>query len=196
MFLLSDSALCNDCFKCIEPVCSINIHLTRTVKISVHAIGAYKDPLKYFILAKGWRDRTASRQLGLLIWQTTPIKHNRFDCIVPIPLHWSREMLRGFNQANVMAMALSALSGKPIVYLIRRAKATEYQFRLSGIDRQTNVKNVFVQDIDLIKQYQDKDILMIDDLMTTGATLQEAGRELLRYNPRSITAVVGARVCV
>jgi ComF family protein len=195
-FLNTDAILCDYCIGVIEPVTSTAVRVTVSKSIPVHAIGAYKDPLKYLILAKGWSDRTASYQLGTLLWHNSIVAALSFDCIVPVPLHWSRSLVRGFNQAQIMAQVISDLSNKPVIPLLKRIRATRYQARLSGVHRTVNVREVFAIDTRYKEWCTDKDILIIDDLMTTGATLQEIGKALLPHKPRSIVAVVAARVCI
>jgi len=193
---MADQVLCAACSDLIEPVASALLRVTRTEKMDVVAIGAYRDPLKFLILAKSWGDRTAATQLATLIWHKTTLQNRSFDLIVPVPLHWRRQLTRGFNQAELMAQRLSALSGKPVVKLVKRVQSTQFQSALYGAaHRKANVHQVFALDERLIDATRDKHILLIDDLMTTGATLQEIGKVLLKAKPLSITAAVGARVC-
>ena len=161
----------------------------------VICIGEYKDPLKKLILAKGWSEYVASHELGQLMYECTPIKHMAFDLIVPIPLHWTRYAWRGYNQAHEMAQILSEQLDIPCVELIKRVRATPLQSSVAHTQREGNVKNVFALNKTNLAQYKNKRILLVDDLMTTGATLQSAGKIICRQlKPASLHAVVAARV--
>ena len=194
MFLDVRDTFCKGCANLIHPIVSRKLLITKTRVITVLAISDYKEPLKSLILAKGRFDIVASHQLGALIWQTTHLKNMPFDYIVPIPLHWTRYARRGYNQADEMAKVLAQKSGKPIVHVLSRARRTVYQSELTQDKRVENVKDVFACSPINTTQYRDAHILLVDDLMTTGATLRAAARELLRLRPASITAVVACRV--
>lgn len=193
-FLTSDTIFCVPCSDRITPIVSAQLHISKDVVVSVYAIAAYKDPIKRLILAKGWRDILASRRLGSLIWEHTYVSSFDFDCIVPIPLHWTRYLSRGYNQAEEIAAVLSAKSNKPVISCLQRIQKTKYQAALSAEQRKKNVHNVFSVSLKKEAIIQGSHILLVDDLMTTGATLQEAAKALLRFKPKKISIVVAARV--
>ena len=113
--------------------------------------------------------------------------------IVPIPLHWTRYIARGYNQAFEIASVLALKSKKPVISCLRRVRKTEYQAVLSAEHRKKNIQMAFsvMKNPEYI---EGKHILLVDDLMTTGATLQEATKILLKYKPKKISVVVAARV--
>lgn len=194
-FLHENSIFCIECENQIKPIVSTQLEITKTKSITVFAISAYKHPIKALILGKSWRNRLAAKQLGQLMWRKTYIKNVPFDLIVPVPLHWSRYAKRGYNQAEVMAQELSALSGKPIMNLVKRIKRTPFLSSVSAEQRIGMVKDVF-QLIAFEKgQFKDKHILLVDDLMTTGVTLRAVAKELYKAKPAVITSVTAARVC-
>jgi competence protein ComFC len=186
--------LCQKCLDSMQPIISTTVHITNTQSIKVFAIAAYKEPLKKLILAKSYSNIAASNQLGHLIWQLTHIPHASFDIIVPIPLHWTRLASRGYNQADEIAQILSKKSGKPVKHLLKRVKRTRYQAELESALRQENVKNALVLTTQNHSLFEGKHILLVDDLMTTGATLRVAARELFKLKPASVSAVVACRV--
>jgi len=161
--------------------------------MKIFAISDYKDPLKKLILAKRWDAIAASRQIGQIFWQASYVKNVDFDYIVPISLHWIRFVRRGFNQAQKIAQVLAEKSDKPVVHLLKRAKRTAYQSQLVYTQRSENLKNAFVLN-KVEKKYNNKHLLLVDDLMTTGAILHAGVRELLKLKPRLITAAVVCRV--
>jgi ComF family protein len=185
---------CNECMQTIQPVISTTMHLNTTQSIKIFTIAAYQDPLKKLILAKSWSNIAASNQLGHLIWQLTNLPHTPCDIFVPIPLHWTRFAWRGYNQADEIAKVLSEKSGKPVAHILRRIKRTRYQAELESVLRQENVKKALTLHVKDATQYEGKHIILVDDLMTTGATLRAAAKELFKLKPASISAVVACRV--
>ncbi len=105
---------------------------------------------------------------------------NRFDLIIPVPLHKSRKRRRGYNQSEKFAEGLSQLLQLPCdESIVERAVKTTTQTRKTKIERWENVKDVFQ-----IKQPEKiigKRILLVDDVITTGATLEACGQQLLNF---------------
>ncbi len=102
----------------------------------------------------------------------------RFDAIVPVPLHRSKLKTRGYNQSELIAKYISFKIDAPVLKLIIRTKKTVPQSSLTGEKRWSNVKNAF--------EYSEKPgrvsrILLVDDIYTTGATLN-ACASILREN--------------
>ena len=104
----------------------------------------------------------------------------RFDLIVPIPLHKSRKRRRGYNQSAKFAEGLSATLQVPWDENIAdRIIRTTTQTRKTKIERWENVKDVFV--IRQPEKITGKRILLVDDVVTTGATLEACGHKLLQF---------------
>jgi competence protein ComFC len=103
-------------------------------------------------------------------------------CLVPIPLHWYRENTRGFNQACELGkLVAQVMEWRFVQNLLTRKKLNTPQAQLSGHDRKKNIKGVF----SINNQYSDhatypNNIILFDDVYTTGSTLKEATRELKR----------------
>src|SRR5690606_19045941 len=100
---------------------------------------AYTNPIRPLILAKIRSDIVAARQLGKLFEKIHYIKHNPFDYIVPIPLHWTRYASRGFNQAEEMAREISRYNGAQIACILRRTRRTKFQYLLTSAQRDQNI---------------------------------------------------------
>ncbi len=194
MFLSERNVFCVTCAQKIQPIVSINLQITKTHDVKVFAVAGYSDPLKKLILAKGWSDISASNQLGQLTWDMTNIRHIDFDCIVPIPLHWMRFAKRGYNQAAEIAYVIAQQSGKPVFDILKRIKRTQFQSGLVHAKRADNVKDAFIVRDMKKTTYKSNHILLVDDLMTTGATLKATAKELLKLRPRAVTIVVVCRV--
>lgn len=193
IFLSHDTILCDECITRIRPLISYPLEINSSKIMMVHAVGAYDQPLVSLILAKSSNNRTAAHQLGKLLYQRSTVAHLSFDYIVPIPLHWTRYAWRGYNQAEEIAKVIADKTAKPVKHLLRRNRRTAYQSYFKGEDRIKNVHDVF--DIGAIQdEYTNKQLLLVDDVMTSGATLTNAAKVLLSLQPASITAVVVARV--
>lgn len=193
-FLSTRSVFCEECYTQIHPIASYPLSVTKKWTISVMAVSAYQEPIKRLILAKGWSNRIASYQIGQLIWEETALHSHNFDYLIPIPLHWSRFSWRGYNQAEEIAKYLECKSGKKIISALKRVKYTTFQSSCNREKRAENVKDVFTIRLKNKKQFVDKHLMLVDDLMTTGATLKSATKELIKLKPASITAVVACRV--
>jgi ComF family protein len=183
--------LCVFCQGLIKPIVSATIALSAKQVMPVFACSAYHEPLKSLVLAKQGAYRVASKQLGVLMAQQLKQVFQDIDYVVPIPLHWTRFSRRGYNQAEVMAREIARLTNKPLLLALKRNRATVLQAPLNKEQRYENVVSAF-EVIDV--RITGKTIVIIDDLMTTGATLQQAGRALLKLYPHQLRAAVACRV--
>ena len=101
------------------------------------------------------------------------------DLLVPVPLARSRQRRRGYNQSLELAKGISRMTGVPVAgQVVRRTVFKQSQTRMQRRERQENVEGVFV--LTDAAAIRDKHILLIDDVVTTGATMMACGRELLR----------------
>lgn len=186
-----DADWCSSCAALIKPILSTRIAIDRLHEIEVHAVSAYEDPLKTLIVAKGWSDYSATVLLGRLMWYFSAIQRIPFDYLMPIPLHTTKLASRGYNQALVLAQEISKLSGKPLATNLYRVRKTASQATLPLHKRASNLSQAFCLKND--NNLQGKTVILIDDVMTSGATLQAAGRALLEARPQKIYAVVACR---
>ncbi len=117
------------------------------------------------------------------------------DLIVPVPLHWSRLFGRRYNQAALLANALGALSGKPVLpdLLIRR-RATKKQGHLGRLARQRNVAGAFALHPRRGALLEGKRILLVDDVITTGATVTNCAKVLRKNGAIAVNVLALARV--
>lgn len=127
------------------------------------------------------------------MWHAGKFLLESADVMLPVPLHWKRLYKRGFNQSAVLARHISALSKKPVALnLLKRTQNTPSQGILSLEDRAKNVKNCFkVSDSHQIKN---RIVVLIDDVMTTGATLNASAHALLRAGAKEVRTLCIARV--
>lgn len=184
--------LCQTCLRRVNLIVSQRLELTKNYAVQVFAISAYHEPIKSLVVAKSWSDIVASSLLGQLMWDLTNIRHVPFDAIVPVPLHWTRYAYRGYNQADEMGKVLSAKSGKPVAHLLARGKRTPILAAFSSAQREQAVQDAFYL-TPKAEQYTGKHLLVVDDVLTTGATLKSALRILRGCKPASITVIVACR---
>jgi ComF family protein len=179
----------------IKPLVSTTLEITKKYQMRVFCVGAYQEPLKNFILAKGRSDNLACYYMAQLIYHHSLFKHLEVDYIIPIPLHWRRYAKRGYNQSAEIAKHLSKWSGVPIIHALKRHKATPFQSQFSKEGRFENVQDVFslVLSDEQKTALKNKRLLLIDDVMTTGATLISAGKLLRTLHPAQMNASVLAR---
>lgn len=115
------------------------------------------------------------------------------ELILPVPLHWRRLRERGFNQALFLARELFAAHKDRIRYdLLTRTRWTEPQINFSGPERHRNVRHAFdVTDPDKVKG---KSVMLVDDVFTTGATVNECARVLQKAGAETVLVLTLARV--
>lgn len=112
--------------------------------------------------------------------------------IVPVPLHISRLRQRGFNQAVLLGKVLSQQLSLPLLPdALVRIKRTEPQIKLSAAERRLNVKGAFT--VKRTETVVGKRILLLDDVMTTGSTMDECAKELKKAGASTVIATTIAR---
>jgi competence protein ComFC len=109
--------------------------------------------------------------------------------IVPVPTTKRRERWRGFNQSYVLASFLSKKTKIPIFTGIIKTKETKSQTKLKKEERKNNLKNCF-KIIESEKIIKNKKIIIIDDVITTGSTINELSKEIKKYEPLEIWGLV------
>lgn len=121
-----------------------------------------------------------------MAYKILTLKHfGRLDAIVPIPLHWKKEKQRGFNQSALIAKAMSEVLEIPVLYdVLVKVENNTSQTRKSRSQRLDNVDKVY--QIQNHKKIRGKAILMVDDVVTTGATIEACGLELLKAQPEAL----------
>ena len=157
------------------------------------SVGEYEGTLREVIHALKYSGRRSlARPLATLMTTRGADVMCDADAVVPVPLHWRREYQRGFNQARELAQHL----GPPVVEALCRRRATRAQVELAAAHRRTNVAGAFA----IRRRFQSsgripgKKLLLIDDVRTTGATLESCARVLKDSGVSEVYALTAARV--
>ena len=110
------------------------------------------------------------------------------DLIIPVPLHPSKRKKRGFNQSEYISAGISEISGLPLdKFSLLRCKSSDTQTKKSRYTRWTNVEGIFkVMDQERLK---DCHVLLVDDVITTGSTLEACANEILKIENTKVSVV-------
>lgn len=114
-----------------------------------------------------------------------------YDCFVPVPLHPARERQREFNQAEVLAALVAKRAGKPMVRYLDRTRYTTTQTRLNREERLKNLHGAFR--IKRRMSVAGKHLVLVDDIFTTGSTVEECSRVLRSAGAASVRVLTVAR---
>ncbi len=115
------------------------------------------------------------------------------DLVVPVPLHPARERERGYNQSALLARRLARRLRLPCrMRALERRRATRAQTELTGRERRRNVLGAF--SVAEPRVVRDRHVVLVDDVLTTGATVAECARVLIRAGARTVGVVTVARV--
>jgi ComF family protein len=156
------------------------------------AVWSYEPPLLEVIHAlKFGRLDFLGGHLAEEIWHRIGGDLRPAEVIVAVPLHWRRQMTRGYNQAERIARPLADRLGRPLVAALRRVRPTQPQARLERSRRQANLRQAFRCRLPLAIRH--RQVLLVDDVSTTGATLDHAATTLRRAGAASVLALTAAR---
>lgn len=160
---------------------------------TIHACFAYKSPIVEKIITAYKFQGQKNLAPFIVEKMLDTIEDNIFDqrVIIPIPLHWSRKFWRGYNQAELIAKELQKKDPQiEIQKNLKRIKKTQQQAKLKKTERIKNLSNCFTWRAD---QRPPKNVLLIDDVVATGSTLDEAARVLKKNGTKTVDALVFAR---
>ena len=114
-----------------------------------------------------------------------------FDAFVPVPLHHVRFREREFNQAAELATLVSQRCGIPVLHALKRTRYTSTQTKLDRAERMENLRGAFR--VRQTARVKDRHLVLVDDVFTTGSTVEECSRVLLRAGGASVRVITVAR---
>lgn len=151
---------------------------------------AYEFPVDAAIKALKFRRRLwYGPALAGLLRDATAALPPDIDAVLPVPLHWRRRWLRGFNQAREIALPVARQLGVPLIGGVRRVRATPSQSGLTAAERSRNVQAAFRA----WRECSARHVLIVDDVITTGATIGQLARVVLASGARQVSALAVAR---
>ncbi|MBQ2668753.1 MAG: ComF family protein [Clostridia bacterium] len=149
----------------------------------------YRDPFRRTLQRFKFRDETGMAAPLAIQMKRILDADAKFDCIVPVPISRERMRERGYNQSALLAEALSKETGIPCRLLLEKTVHNQTQHRLSAKEREKNVRGVYrAEDCTGLR------ILLVDDIVTTGATVRECSRTLYAAGAAHIDVVCCALV--
>jgi ComF family protein len=163
-------------------------------KLIVHSGIGYTEPIKKLVRKfKYDKDLLLTQPLSDLViraWQTVSDERDNL-ILVPVPLHWRRKRQRGYNQAALLAEAVGKrLSISVCEKALSRKKFTKPQNKLAKDERHENLTSAFLGNEKLLRG---KNVVLVDDVCTSGATLLECAREAYHCGANSVSALTVAR---
>jgi ComF family protein len=156
----------------------------------------YDDVARTLVHALKYQDRTdLAPAMGRWMARAGKELLAEADVLVPVPLHWRRGWSRRYNQSGALARVISRQSGVNLASdALRRVRSTEQQVGLSRAQRATNVQGAFKVAPERATEVQSRRVILVDDVLTSGATVDACARALLRAKAARVDVLVFARV--
>lgn len=182
------------CRRCGQPLSDGTCAHCRRMPLhldGLRAVAFFEDPLRQIIHRFKYESRPElGRSLACLLDEYLIENPLPVDVIVPVPLHPQRERARGFNQSLILARELASRKNLPLWYnVIERCRLTQPQVDLNLPARFENVRGAF----QVVGDVQERRILLVDDVCTTGATLDACGLALKESGACSVWGLALAR---
>ncbi len=181
-----------------HPICKRKLGLD-----GLWSLGIYQDPLKKAIQKIKYRYISELSEILInilidywlkyqpIILETIKKDQGKSWGIVAVPLHWKRENWRGFNQSELLGQSLSKKLGLDYLDYLKRTRQTKPQVGLKSQQRKENVKGAFI--LATNQKLQTKNLILIDDVWTTGSTLKECSKVLKKGGAKKVWALTLAR---
>ncbi|HET7698122.1 MAG TPA: ComF family protein [Vicinamibacterales bacterium] len=181
--------VCDPCWSAIVPVTPLGCSSYPPGISLAAAIGPYQDTLKDVVHALKYDPRpTIARRLAARMRDAGSLVLDGADAVVPVPLHSSRQRTRGFNQARALAERV----GLPLIDGLVRVRRTTAQADLPAARRHANVDGAFALAV-AASEIAGRVIVLVDDVCTTGATLNACAAPLLAAGARQVRALTAAQ---
>lgn len=186
------------CGRCCRPLrsgaCCRDCRDKKSSLECLRAAFAYRRSIPYLLHAFKYRGRISAGK-ALAGWMAGMLPRfpeiSGADAVVPVPLHPKRLRERGFNQASLLALETAAIYSKPVEEILQRTRDTLPQWRLTRSRRSENLREAF--EVRCGARLDGKSFLLVDDVYTTGATLESCAQTLKAAGAARICAYVLAR---
>ena len=156
----------------------------------------YDDVARTLVHSLKYQDRTdLAPAMGRWMARAGQELLDEADVLVPVPLHWRRGWSRRYNQSGALARVISRQTGVKLASeALRRVRATEQQIGLSRSQRASNVQGAFKVAPERAAEIEGRRVVLVDDVLTSGATTDACARALLRAKAAQVDVLVFARV--
>jgi ComF family protein len=156
----------------------------------------YDDVARTLVHALKYHDRTdLAPAMGRWMARAGEELLGEADVLVPVPLHWRRGWSRRYNQSGALACVIERQCGVPVARdVLRRIRPTQQQVGLSRSQRASNVQGAFKVSPEKAHAIQGRRVVLVDDVLTSGATTDACARALLRARAAQVDVLVFARV--
>ena len=179
--------LCRECREALEPLAM------RSGSTEIRGSGVYEGPLRHAIHRFKYREeRALAAELGGLVADLLVgdiARGDRWDALLPVPLHPERARDRGYDQTSLLAQEISSLTGLPVLPAVRRIRHARPQVELDRTERARNVDGAFVGSARSLAGLR---VAVIDDVATTGSTCAAVATSARACGARSVRAYVVA----
>ena len=184
-----EKSICTGCFADL-PWNASPLSPTPGIFESSIAVLHYSFPIDVAIKALKFRRKLFyGPALAEVLCVAKPLLPPDIDAVLPVPLHWRRKALRGFNQATEIAKPIAKSLGVPLVRNVQRKRATPFQSGLDAAERARNLRCAFM----ITRPASYMHILLVDDVVTTGATAKALATLLLSSGVTKVSVLAVAR---
>ncbi len=181
------------CKACAEKLEGLKAGVISTAGIGAYSLCSYDGVVKKLVTGykyngKKWLSRFMGSSMLKAMIKDTNIKTSDFSFVCNVPLHPKRRRKRGFDQSEELAKIISEISGIPYIPALRRIRNTKTQTKLTEKQREENIKGAFEKAADVSGR-----ALLIDDVLTTGATARECAAVLREAGAKDVYVLTFAK---
>jgi len=185
----SERSICAGCFDDL-PWNETPVSPTPGIFEASVAMLQYSFPIDVAIKALKFRRKLFyAPAFAEILCAAKPLLPPDIDAVLPVPLHWRRQAMRGFNQATEFARPIAKSFGVPLVRNVRRKRATPFQSGLDAAERARNLRRAFA----ITRPEPCMHVLIIDDVVTTGATARALAKKLLSSGVTKVSLLAVSR---
>ena len=196
--------ICPDCWDALQPV-TRQLPLYQETGTKLLSAGFISNLVSCFVFEKEGPFQHIAHALKYQEFKSLGIELGKqigrkiieweidIDTIIPIPLHNVKQRERGYNQAELIAQGISLIIGKPVANdVVRRIRHTQTQTKLNLEERQKNMEDAFATTSSAPNVIEGKVCLLVDDIITTGATTNSCAKELIAIGASKVIAASAA----